>query len=221
MQDQLQMGLPILRRAANIHDSPPPPKSPSKLKLSTSIKLKFKEVKDGALFRSRSLHVKSDLIHADAELENVERDPRHKRSTSVTVTDSSEKPSKSPRISLDSNMPSALSETNRLSSATNTYPTLTTNDSDAQSFTPEAGMGDVTVPQLLQQGTPMTKVSAKQRKRAVFRLDPDIGQIIWESKKHRISKPILCHFTLVNQSLTSPHREYQGTPFRRRRAVLP
>jgi phosphatidylinositol phospholipase C delta len=50
----------------------------------------------------------------------------------------------------------------------------------------ETGMGDVTVPQLLQQGTPMTKVSAKERKRAVFRLDPDIGQIIWESKKHRI-----------------------------------
>jgi phosphatidylinositol phospholipase C delta len=51
----------------------------------------------------------------------------------------------------------------------------------------EAGVGDVTVPQLLQHGTPMTKVSAKERKRAVFRLDPDIGQIIWESKKHRIS----------------------------------
>ncbi|KAG5634346.1 hypothetical protein DXG03_005966, partial [Asterophora parasitica] len=45
---------------------------------------------------------------------------------------------------------------------------------------------DVTVPQVLKEGTLMTKVSAKKHKRAVFRLDPDIGQIIWEGKKHRI-----------------------------------
>jgi hypothetical protein len=35
--------------------APSPTKPPSKLKLSTSIKLNFKEVKDGALSRSRSL----------------------------------------------------------------------------------------------------------------------------------------------------------------------
>jgi phosphatidylinositol phospholipase C delta len=47
-------------------------------------------------------------------------------------------------------------------------------------------MEDVTVPQLLQQGTPMTKVSALKQKKYLFRLDPDAGQITWESKKHRI-----------------------------------
>ena len=47
-------------------------------------------------------------------------------------------------------------------------------------------MEDVRVPQLLQQGTLMTKVSALKYKKCIFRLDPDAGQIIWESKKHRI-----------------------------------
>lgn len=45
----------------------------------------------------------------------------------------------------------------------------------------------VTVPDLLQKGTPMIKVSGKKQKNVVVRLDPDQGQIIWESKKHRIS----------------------------------
>ncbi|KAI0030151.1 1-phosphatidylinositol-4,5-bisphosphate phosphodiesterase 1 [Vararia minispora EC-137] len=45
---------------------------------------------------------------------------------------------------------------------------------------------EFSVPLLLQQGTPMTKVSHKKQRRIVFRLDPDQGQIIWESKKHRI-----------------------------------
>ncbi|KAF6757913.1 phosphoinositide-specific phospholipase C [Ephemerocybe angulata] len=45
---------------------------------------------------------------------------------------------------------------------------------------------DVVVPQLLQLGTPMTKVSAKTHKKAVFRLDADLGQIVWESKQHKI-----------------------------------
>jgi phosphatidylinositol phospholipase C delta len=55
-----------------------------------------------------------------------------------------------------------------------------------ESVTPT--MTDVTVPQALQQGTPLTKVSAgKKQKTTVFRIDPDEGQILWESKKHRIS----------------------------------
>ncbi|KAI0366571.1 PLC-like phosphodiesterase [Pilatotrama ljubarskyi] len=44
---------------------------------------------------------------------------------------------------------------------------------------------DATVPQLLQSGVPMLKVSAKKQKRYIFRLDPDQGQIIWQSKKLR------------------------------------
>ncbi|KAI0922841.1 hypothetical protein AcV5_009715 [Taiwanofungus camphoratus] len=50
----------------------------------------------------------------------------------------------------------------------------------------DSSMLDVTVPQLLQQGVPMLKVSAKRQKRCIFRLDPDQGQIVWESKKLRI-----------------------------------
>ncbi|KAI0772976.1 1-phosphatidylinositol-4,5-bisphosphate phosphodiesterase 1 [Trametes elegans] len=45
---------------------------------------------------------------------------------------------------------------------------------------------DATVPHLLQQGVPMLKLSAKKQKRYLFRLDPDQGQIIWQSKKLRV-----------------------------------
>lgn len=55
----------------------------------------------------------------------------------------------------------------------------------------DSSMLDVTVPQLLQQGVPMLKVSAKRQKRCIFRLDPDQGQIVWESKKLRISMSFL------------------------------
>jgi phosphatidylinositol phospholipase C delta len=51
-------------------------------------------------------------------------------------------------------------------------------------------MADVAVPQLLQKGVPMTKVSASRQKTYVFQLDPDQGQILWESKKPKISA---CH----------------------------
>jgi hypothetical protein len=54
-----------------------------------------------------------------------------------------------------------------------------------------ASMADVTVPAVLQMGTPMIKVSGGKQKKVVFRLDPDQGQIIWESKKHRISASLL------------------------------
>jgi phosphatidylinositol phospholipase C delta len=48
-------------------------------------------------------------------------------------------------------------------------------------------MADVVVPPLLQKGVPMTKVSASRQKTYVFQLDPDQGQILWESKKPKIS----------------------------------
>lgn len=50
-----------------------------------------------------------------------------------------------------------------------------------------SSMADVAVPELLQQGVPMLKVSAKRQKSFVFRIDPDQGQILWESKKSKIS----------------------------------
>ncbi|KAG7447803.1 PLC-like phosphodiesterase [Guyanagaster necrorhizus] len=44
---------------------------------------------------------------------------------------------------------------------------------------------EVTVPLVLQKGTPMVKVSSKKRRQVVFRLDPDQGRIVWEGKVHR------------------------------------
>ena len=55
----------------------------------------------------------------------------------------------------------------------------------------KSGVAEVPVPALLQQGVPMTKVSAKTQKSYLFKLDADQGQIIWESKKLRIS---MCFF---------------------------
>jgi len=43
----------------------------------------------------------------------------------------------------------------------------------------------------------MTKVSAKTHKKCVFRLDADLGQIVWESKKHKISAYYSVHSLLA------------------------
>lgn len=52
---------------------------------------------------------------------------------------------------------------------------------------PTSATDDVPIPPLLLNGVPMLKVSAKKQKRYFFRLDPDEGQIIFQSKKLRIS----------------------------------
>jgi hypothetical protein len=74
-----------------------------------------------------------------------------------------------------------------------------------------ASMADVTVPAVLRMGTPMIKVSGGKHKKVVFRLDPDQGQIIWESKKHRISTSLILTRRRLSQSpllVHSTHREY-------------
>ena len=50
-----------------------------------------------------------------------------------------------------------------------------------------ASSDDFAIPDLLQQGTPMTKVSPKKMQRVAFRLDADQGQITWTTKKPHIS----------------------------------
>ncbi|CAA7263434.1 unnamed protein product [Cyclocybe aegerita] len=68
-------------------------------------------------------------------------------------------------------------------------PILTEGVAEPPTATLESGspaIGNIRVPQLLQLGTPMTKVSAKKHQKFVFRLDADLGQIVWESKKHKI-----------------------------------
>jgi phosphatidylinositol phospholipase C, delta len=47
---------------------------------------------------------------------------------------------------------------------------------------------DVTVPYPLRVGIPMTKISTKSQKDYTFQLDAEQGQILWVSKKLRISK---------------------------------
>ncbi|PPQ68017.1 hypothetical protein CVT24_002926 [Panaeolus cyanescens] len=47
-------------------------------------------------------------------------------------------------------------------------------------------LSSVHIPESLQTGTIMTKVSMKKQKAFLFRLDAALGQIVWESKKHKI-----------------------------------
>lgn len=64
--------------------------------------------------------------------------------------------------------------------------------------TPSALMADVTVPPLLLEGIPMLKVSSKKQRQYFFRIDPDQGQIIWHSKKRRISESSAIFYVLLN-----------------------
>ncbi|KAF5345249.1 hypothetical protein D9756_011417 [Leucocoprinus leucothites] len=45
---------------------------------------------------------------------------------------------------------------------------------------------DLSVPEVLQQGTEMLKISDKNEKHVVFRLNPDSGHISYQSRKHGI-----------------------------------
>ena len=65
--------------------------------------------------------------------------------------------------------------------------------------TPTAVADDVPIPPLLLNGVPMLKVSAKKQKRYFFRLDPDEGQILWQSKKLRISQYMLVRLLCVER----------------------
>jgi len=56
---------------------------------------------------------------------------------------------------------------------------------------------DVKVPVLLQVGIPMLKVSEKNVKTRTFKIDPDQGLILWDSKKSGISKYKLTFCTLL------------------------
>lgn len=49
---------------------------------------------------------------------------------------------------------------------------------------------DVHVPVDLQTGVTVTKVSAKENKKVIVRIDADLGQIFYQSRRTRISKPL-------------------------------
>ena len=100
--------------------------------------------------------------------------------------------------SRDQHRPSfgSASNTGQLSSSPSTgqilqesasEPALDTDGEESSAVAQESGMLDGTIPEELLKGTLMLKVSAKKQKRYVFKLDPDLGQISWQSKKERIS----------------------------------
>lgn len=104
---------------------------------------------------------------------------------------------------------------------------------------------DVDVPVDLQTGVTMTKVSAKESRKVTVRIDPDLGQIFYQSRRARISEslppfhtlhsrgspgdlpprltPCPTAVTLTNRLTCpfSPDRKHQRTPFRVRCALLP
>jgi hypothetical protein len=59
--------------------------------------------------------------------------------------------------------------------------------SSTQHIAEKSSMADVAVPLPLRKGVQMIKVSPGKQKSYKFQLDPDQGQIIWQSKKLRIS----------------------------------
>lgn len=103
----------------------------------------------------------------------------------------------------------------------------TTTRSDAtppiQRIPEKSSMADGTVPLLLREGVHMTKISPGKQKSYIFKLDPDQGQIIWQSKKLRISAYFdmrLSSGLLTYWTVCSPYREYQGASFLIRRTLL-
>jgi len=58
---------------------------------------------------------------------------------------------------------------------------------EQQPASSDTSSDEVKVPVLLLHGTPLLKVSAKKIQTRVFKLDPDQGQILWESKKSGVS----------------------------------
>jgi phosphatidylinositol phospholipase C, delta len=68
---------------------------------------------------------------------------------------------------------------------------------------PSYDMTDVSVPLLLQHGTPMTKVSSKRQKKFLFRVDPEQGQIVYESSRTKISTSMSKPLYALNYR---PHR---------------
>lgn len=67
-----------------------------------------------------------------------------------------------------------------------TQMTSSSTQAEAVLLSPDILSPDFTAPPILVLGTPMTKVSPKKQKKIVVKLDPDLGQISYESKKNRI-----------------------------------
>lgn len=165
------------------------PVSLGRKKLGASIRRKFKEVKNVSMALGRSKSVSLSMTNGGMAADDGQGNARSLSHPTPTPTP--------PRLKHANTAPAAI---------------VMDDDNDAE--TAPLPAADVTVPQLLQQGTPMTKVSSKKHTRAVFRLDPDLGQIIWESKQHRISALALVSFMFLLLTPHSSPREHQGTAVR-------
>jgi phosphatidylinositol phospholipase C, delta len=65
-------------------------------------------------------------------------------------------------------------------------PTMSASPISQTDSSSSESVADVAVPELLQTGTPMTKVSTSKHKKYVFRIDPDQGQIVYDSKVQKV-----------------------------------
>ncbi|OBZ76452.1 1-phosphatidylinositol 4,5-bisphosphate phosphodiesterase delta-4 [Grifola frondosa] len=166
------------------------------LSIGGSIRRKLKEVKDAStnLARARSFKRASSGASQESVQSNASssssswmRRKDHRRTQSEIVL------STRPALPYFSSVPELDSEQQRPSppplhtfSSMSSLPESPVQEQLISPVAQRSTMADVTVPQLLQQGVPMLKVSAKKQKRYIFKLDPDQGQIVWESKKLRI-----------------------------------
>jgi phosphatidylinositol phospholipase C, delta len=148
----------------------------SRHSLGTSIKRKLQGAKDSTMPLVRSISLRSPSKSGSPHRQT-------RRQTRSFSTDNS-----TPRPHLvHMNSPESINVT---PNAPKAQPISQSTQLSQSRFIPRRlTMADVAVPQLLQQGVPMTKVSATRQKTFVFRLDPDQGQICWESKKLKISAP--------------------------------
>jgi len=177
---------PTLRRAANLLKSDGTPAhdelafdSPKRTntmpvarrRLSNSIRRTVNTVSQ-RLNRSRTApNVHS---HEDHQPE-LETEARHTRSPSSVLLSP---PPPSPTASPSRKRSKRLSLQARMESIARTL--TGAGKSDAATL-------DTKIPNLLQTGTPMTKVSSKRQKKYLFQLDADQGQISYESNRRKFS----------------------------------
>lgn len=154
----------ILRRAANLLTSNGQP---------IAEELVFEPVKPGNRHSRRT----SLTYTIKRKVQDVSRSLSRSKSTSVTLN-SAKNDSVRPVLHHSNSLPTTMQS----NSSENTI---------REHWEENTAPTDIAVPKLLQVGTPMTKVSTAKHKKLVFRIDPDQGQIIWESKILKII-PIEC-----------------------------
>lgn len=150
--------------------------------LGASIKRKLREAKNQGLARSISLQRPSSSSGSDSLRTQSRRQTRAFSSGSTTTR---------PRLV----SPESINVPGYAPQAQPVKP-----QSHYRRAPRRISMADVAVPELLQNGVPMTKISANRQKTFIFQLDPDQGQIRWESKKLKISAFIILSLSSWYQS---------------------